>query len=43
MEKYKIIKTLGAGSFGHVEKAMNTETKEMVAIKKLKKKYGTWE
>lgn len=26
-----------------MEKAQNTETKEIVAIKKLKKKYGTWE
>ena len=43
MEKYKTIKKLGSGAFGHVEKAQNTETKEIVAIKKLKKKYSTWE
>ena len=38
-----MIKKLGSGSFGNVEKAQNIETKEIVAIKKLKKKYGTWE
>lgn len=38
-----MIKKLGMGSFGHVEKAQNLESKEIVAIKKLKKKYGTWE
>lgn len=43
MEKYETIKKLGEGSFGNVEKAQNIETKEVVAIKKLKKKYGTWE
>ena len=43
MEKYKTIKKLGSGAFGHVEKAQNTDTKEIVAIKKLKKKYSTWD
>ena len=38
-----MIKKLGSGTFGNVEKAQNIETKEMVAIKQLKKKYGTWE
>ena len=43
MKKYHIIKKLGQGTFGNVEKAENTQTKEVVAIKRLKKKYGTWE
>jgi serine/threonine protein kinase len=43
MEKYKVTKKLGAGSFGNVEMAENRETGEVVAIKRLKKKYGTWE
>lgn len=42
MEKYQIIKKLGSGSFGHVQLAQNKQTKEIVAIKQLKKKYGTW-
>lgn len=43
MEKYQILKKLGSGSFGNVEMAEDKKTKEVVAIKQLKKKYGTWE
>ncbi|CDW75370.1 protein kinase [Stylonychia lemnae] len=42
MDKYKIIKQLGEGTFGKVVKAVNTETNELVAIKKLKSNYN-WE
>eukprot|EP00347_Sterkiella_histriomuscorum_P023085 403336010 len=42
MEKYKILSTLGQGSFGKVFKAVNTETNQVVAIKQLKQSY-TWE
>ena len=43
MEKYKIIKSIGNGNFGDVFKATNTQTGEMVAIKKFKKKYADWD
>lgn len=38
-----MIKWVGSGSFGHVQLAQNKQTKQIVAIKQLKKKYGTWE
>lgn len=43
MEKYKIQKTIGSGSFANVSKALNTQTNETVAIKKMKKRFSTWE
>jgi serine/threonine protein kinase len=43
MEKYQIVKKLGSGTFGNVEMAEDKKTGEIVAIKRLKKKYGTWE
>ncbi|KAI8902161.1 kinase-like domain-containing protein [Globomyces pollinis-pini] len=42
MNKYRIIKQLGDGSFGTVLQADNLETNETVAIKKMKKKYYSW-
>ena len=41
MEKYNVIKTLGEGAYGIVLKALNTETQEVVAIKRMKQKM-TW-
>lgn len=35
MEKYKIIKYIGSGAFAQVSKAINIETQEIVAIKKM--------
>lgn len=35
MEKYKIIKPMGQGTFGQVFKAVNTLTNDVVAIKRL--------
>ncbi|KAJ3107065.1 hypothetical protein HDU97_005034 [Phlyctochytrium planicorne] len=43
LEKYKIIKQLGDGSFGTVLMAQDTTNGETVAIKRMKKKYYNWE
>ena len=43
MDKYKILVKLGDGTFGSVVKAINTETQEEVAIKKMKKKFYSWD
>lgn len=43
MEKYKIQKTIGSGSFANVSKAINIQTNETVAIKKMKKKFSSWD
>jgi len=43
MNKYKILKTLGDGTFGSVVKAINKKTRSIVAIKKMKKRYRKWE
>ncbi|XP_057480359.1 cyclin-dependent kinase F-4-like [Actinidia eriantha] len=43
MERYKIIKEVGDGTFGSVWRAINRQTGEVVAIKKMKKKYYSWE
>ncbi|CAK9179399.1 unnamed protein product [Ilex paraguariensis] len=43
MERYKIIKEVGNGTFGTVWRALNKQNGEVVAIKKMKKKYYSWE
>lgn len=43
MEKYQIHKQIGAGAFASVSKATNKANNEIVAIKKMKKKFSTWE
>ncbi|KAG5591777.1 hypothetical protein H5410_042291 [Solanum commersonii] len=43
MEKYIIIKEVGNGTFGNVWRALNKQTGEVVAIKKMKKNYYSWE
>jgi len=53
MEKYSSLKTIGDGTYGSVVKALNMKTGiliikliyflgEIVAIKKMKKKYYKW-
>ena len=43
MEKYNTIKAVGDGSFGDVTKAQNNNTGEIVAIKKMKAKFASWD
>uniref|UniRef100_A0A5B6YNW8 cyclin-dependent kinase n=1 Tax=Davidia involucrata TaxID=16924 RepID=A0A5B6YNW8_DAVIN len=43
MDRYKILKELGDGTCGSVYKAINTETSEIVAVKKMKRKFYYWE
>ncbi|CAA6667074.1 unnamed protein product [Spirodela intermedia] len=43
MDCYRVIKEVGDGTFGCVWRAVNKFTGEVVAIKKMKKKYYTWE
>ncbi len=42
MDKYQQLKTIGDGTYGSVIKATNKRTGEIVAIKKMKKKYNRW-
>ncbi|XP_061356868.1 cyclin-dependent kinase F-4-like [Gastrolobium bilobum] len=43
MERYKLITEVGDGTFGSVWSAINKQSGEVVAIKKMKKKYHSWE
>ena len=43
MDKFREIKKMGDGSFGTVTKAVNIQSNEMVAIKKMKQKYSSWD
>lgn len=43
MERYDLLKEVGDGTFGNVWRAINKHTGEVVAIKKMKKKYYSWE
>lgn len=42
MDKYKVGKVLGDGTFGSVTKAVNTSTGQVVAIKKMKNRFNKW-
>ncbi|PPR82086.1 hypothetical protein GOBAR_AA38626 [Gossypium barbadense] len=41
--RYKLIKEVGDGTFGRVWRAIHKQSGEIVAIKKMKKKYYSWE
>ncbi|GLT42248.1 hypothetical protein SLA2020_162610 [Shorea laevis] len=43
MERYTILEELGDGTCGSVYKAFNRETNEIVAVKKMKRKFYFWE
>ncbi|XAR60930.1 Cyclin-dependent kinase [Bertholletia excelsa] len=43
MERYKLLEELGDGTCGSVYKAINKESSEIVAIKKMKRKFYSWE
>jgi serine/threonine protein kinase len=43
MNRFEIIKDIDEGAFGIVQMARNKETGEIVAIKKIKRKYNNWE
>ncbi|KAK3145496.1 hypothetical protein QOZ80_3BG0253530 [Eleusine coracana subsp. coracana] len=43
MERYKLIREIGDGTCGNVFMAYNIETNEIVAVKKMKRKFYQWE
>lgn len=40
---YKVSRQLGDGTYGSVWKGINNDTKEVVAIKRMKRKFYSWE
>lgn len=42
-QKFELIKIIGDGAFGQVFLAKERNTNEIVAIKKMKRKYLSWE
>ena len=43
MQRYKVTEVLGDGTYGSVHRAINRQTGEVVAIKRMKKKFYSWE
>jgi len=43
MDKYRIVKFIGDGTYGQVARGENRQTGEVVAIKKMKKKFYSWD
>lgn len=43
MNRYRIIKAIGDGTYGSVLQAVNKKTEQIVAIKKMRKKFYSWE
>lgn len=43
MERYRLLKEIGDGTCGNVYKALNLHNNEIVAVKKMKRKFYYWE
>lgn len=43
MDKYEIVKQIGDGTYGTVAKAIHKKTGQLVAIKRMKQKYYSWD
>lgn len=43
MDKYEVLNQIGDGTFGSVAKAVSKKTGQLVAIKRMKQKFYTWE
>ena len=43
MEKYQLLKNCGDGTYGTVYEAVVMKTRETVAIKKMKRKFDSWD
>ena len=43
MKKYEIIKVIGDGTYGVVYEGINKETKQKVAVKRLKERFRSME
>ena len=43
MDKFQIVKNCGDGTYGTVVEAYNKTNRETVAIKKMKKKFESWD
>ena len=43
MDKFQIVKNCGDGTYGTVFEAILVQTRETVAIKKMKRKFQNWD
>lgn len=43
MKRYKVVQVIGDGTFGSVVKAIHQDSNDIVAIKKMKRKYYSWD
>eukprot|EP01006_Ploeotia_vitrea_P050191 TRINITY_DN67422_c12_g6_i2.p1 TRINITY_DN67422_c12_g6~~TRINITY_DN67422_c12_g6_i2.p1 ORF type:complete len:363 (+),score=21.27 TRINITY_DN67422_c12_g6_i2:77-1165(+) len=43
MNRYTVIRTIGAGAYGNVLQAQNTQSNEVVAIKRMNRKFYSWQ